>query len=35
MSAATIGFMLGCWCVGYGMTRGWKMLADFVRESTG
>lgn len=34
MSVATLGFMLGCWAIGYVGGRGWRIVADFVREAT-
>lgn len=34
MSAATLSFLFACWALGYGMGRGWRIFADFVREAT-
>lgn len=33
MNVETIGFMVGCWALGFGVGRGWRMVSDFLRES--
>lgn len=33
MAIETVAFMVGCWVVGFGVGRGWRIVSDFVREA--
>lgn len=33
MSVDTLLFMVGCWTIGFGIGRGWRIVSDFIRES--